>query len=227
MKTLLTLFFCLLTSIGFAQVIVDTGISKVYYNAVKKMAYENNILKIPKTSDTQLYHSTVIFTMFNIDTLNKKDTLNKMNINVDDSGINQDVLVNKGEKNLFSLPCSIFLGNDTLDIVIARFKSIWFHEVTKQKAAIYYSEGIKNTNERASPTIKILEFKISTQNYQVGQIIYGEAEITTGTFSNRDENFKEKYIDKQLHCKYVFKIIVDSKTGVYPQGYSVGPVPSE
>jgi len=225
MKKLVVIIFCLANANSFAQVIVDRATIKAYENAVNKLSVEYKKGHSPRIIDRR--SDIVIFDSFVIDTLNKKDIVDKPTVNVDDMGINQDALVNKGEIYPFSTPCSVALTGDSLDIIIDRNNSVFYHEVVKKQIELYYSEGEKYSTTMFSPTVKILKFKLSTIDFKIGTVVYGEAEFITGPFLNGDDNFKGNNIKKQLHCHYFFKVTIGDDIRPPREIITVAPVANE
>jgi len=212
-----------------AQVTYTPDVKVQYDAAVKKMAVQY------QTALPQLYKQTnqpngiAIFTFYQTDTLNKNEKLDRGDVRIYISSPNgtskKDAITYiKDENTYLPVPCIAAIRGDSLLIEVPPiFNPFVKHAIVKNKITSTYEEYQKNDTifqlgassvktVRLSIPVKTPTFKLSTQRFNAGQIMYGEIEYITLPYYVDDSNFKSAHIYKSLHCKYVFRaIIYDAK----------------
>ena len=225
MRKLLLFLFCVLAKTSYAQVVVDPDVVNSYNKAVKKLPAEYKHF----AENKGIGSGFTIFTVYDIDTLNKKDKIH-YNGYVQIGDIDNDRTTGKTSYHKVSktwdedintpVPCIALLKGDIL--IVEPFTDLYpqiIHKIVKKKVISQYDEYRKRDTvlrlslsqpktTQISVSTKTTEFKLSTLNFKPGQIIYGEVDFITDPYYVDDSGFTSGYIRKRLHGKYVFKATI-------------------
>ncbi|MES2274693.1 MAG: hypothetical protein V4592_01640 [Bacteroidota bacterium] len=209
------------------QIIVDPNVIKTYNIVVQQLSpeYQQGLKQMANLPGNM--GDFAIVTLYQTDTLNKQDLIprNKYNVTVTDikhsSGkkIKQSVIP-KDENINMPMPCTVALKGDTLILDLPPvFAPYILHKIIHGRLISTYQEYQKRDTifrlnqsqpktERLSIPAQTPVFKLSTLSFKAGQFLYGEIEYITDPYYIDDPNFKLKYINKRMHCKYVFKATI-------------------
>jgi hypothetical protein len=222
MRICLFLILSFISKLVVAQVTYTPNVKTQYDAAVKKMAAEY------QTGLSRLYKSTyqpkgiAIFTVYNVDTLNKNDKIDRGTVHIyisspDDTSKRQDITNIQEENTYLPVPCLAALSGDSLLIEApAIFNPFVKHIIIKNKVISTYEEYQKrdkifqlnlssDKTESLSIPVKTPVLKLSARHFKPDQVIYGEVEYITQPYYVDDNNFKSNHIYKSMHCKYVFR----------------------
>jgi len=232
MRKILFVLFCLVTQLGYAQVVADSGVIKTFNDVIRQLRPEYRQQLSDKINGKDLIRGYVVFTILDVDTLNKKDKIandNKIKIvSLDSNNIlgkstkHQIFKNNKNEDIYIPKPYIVGLMDTVLELEYGSFSPNAIFKIINGKAIGTYSEYNKQgaimrlslsqtkRNYLVIP-VKDPKIKLNTLNLQPGNVVYGEVEFTTDAYYVDDYNFTSKYIKKRMHCKFVFKAIVRIK----------------
>jgi hypothetical protein len=227
MRNRLILFFCLISSYSVAQIVIDPLVEKTYNRAVKQLAMEDRQVLGKLTKAYKPLAGIMIFTNYNIDTLNKYEAINTNNkIDITDISLPSGKRIHTEGKGLkmsninIPFPCAVVLKGDTLTIEGPPiFSPFITHKIANDKVISSYQEYQKRDTifrlnlsgqktEKINIPVNTPIFKLNTKKFKAGQVVYGEIEYLTDPYYVDDPAFKYKYIYKRLHCKYVFRAII-------------------
>lgn len=220
MSTFKLLFLMIVSLNTFAQVKVDKSVVTRYKTVFKKMdsLYQQNVTQL---ENDKPFIGISIFTINQIDTLNKQDIINYGNdIIIEDVIPNPNkIKENEIDENIYTpVFSSAELIKDTLYLSIGGPLSpnikhkIHLRQVTSQYDESYKYDSVLRLDlmdtkvPNLSIPIKTKKFLISTLSYNAGQIIYGQVEFETGPYYYDTIGFKNNYIKKRLRCVYFFKV---------------------
>lgn len=234
MKTFFSLFLCLITRISLAQVAIDPGLAERYDAAFKKApeSARQSIIHLQellsKSPDGQ--PGFLIFTNYNIDTLNKNDAP-KRDTSTHIYDIDTNRVTGKVEYHEFKggvapeiryspFPISVSLHHDTLSVNFGMMFPELVHKVVKGKVISYnevYDKYDKiyrlNLNQAKTNSLKIPVntpiFKLSRKNYKVGDVIYGEVTYIIHDYYTDNSSYKSGYIHIREIGTYLFKSVVN------------------
>lgn len=216
----LLLLFTSFTTIG--QVTFDNTINKYFEKTCQLM--DMSTQKTLKDFETKEQPwGIAIFTTYQIDTLNKEELRTDLSkISVYDVG--SDIPNEPIEQNTYiPVPFLTELFKDTLHLVVGiPFPPNFHHYIFRQKVHSFYREDLEydsvlrldlNTSKVSTLDIPIttVKIKLSSSNYAVGKIIYGQVNFETASYYVDDTNFTHKFIQKRLRGEYVFKVQVQKK----------------
>ncbi len=216
----LLLFFTSFTTIG--QVTFDNTINKYFEKTCQLMDMSTQkTLKVFET--TEQPWGIAIFTKYQIDTLNKEELRTDLSkISVYDIG--SDIPNEPIEQNTYiPVPFITELFKDTLHLIVGvPFPPNIHHYIFRQNVYSFYREDFEydsvmrldlNTSKVATLDIPIttVKIKLSSNNYVVGKIIYGQVNFETASYYVDDTNFTNNFIKKRLRGEYVFKVQVQQK----------------
>ncbi len=227
------LFLC---NTCFSQIIIDPTVETRYKDAVQKVPEEFQIIfkKKDEPGLTQQLHDHLeklgfgIFTLHQMDTLNKEDRFPYAKGSIEITDIDTFYSSNKPKKYEFSdgsdtyLPIfmNAVLKNDSLliflpyiwepqirNIVTIHSVSAVYWDYRKQDSIFKLSANGPKINEIHLP-MKTIRFSLSAGHYKAGDTVYGEVEQETPVFYEENPLYKSGYIQQRLHVKYVFQIII-------------------
>lgn len=205
MKTLLLFFVMILANCANAQLIITTKVIDDYEAAFKKSNAQPELLK----RINEVSSGLAMFTIDKVDTLNKKDIKSEY--------INLHAV--KSEDATYSVfPFRVNLINDSLVMSSGIFWGSEIIAIHKNKVTATYNDRRKSPvfrlklsdkkNEFLVAPMQTLSIKLSTSEFKVGTILYGEVNYTTVPFYEDDSFFASGFIEKQIHIKYVFKTVI-------------------
>lgn len=206
MRTLLLLFLLILTNYANAQLIITTKVIDDYNAALEKTKPQPDLIK----RINEVSSGLVMFTHDKIDTLNKKDIKPEY----------LDLHPVTGEDATYSVfPFRAVLLNDSLIISSGIFWGSEIIAINKNKVTATYNDRRKydpvfrlklsdKKSEFLAAPMQTLRIKLSTSEFKVGTILYGEVDYTTVPFYEDNSFFISGYINKQISLKYVFKTVI-------------------
>lgn len=81
-----------------------------------------------------------------------------------------------------------------------------FYKDYNKNDTVFSTEPYKSKTNSVSLQMNITNFVLSGNRFIEGNVIYGEAEMITPEFRVDNASFKNGYITKQLHFKYLFQL---------------------
>jgi hypothetical protein len=228
-KPILFLINTIIFTNCFAQVIYDPNAAKKYDNIYKKLP--SRIQKELRKSDKSTYFNQglAILTEDKTDTINKNELgqrklstliLTDINPKTGKEIKSKPQKVNNDKEYLF-IYCGGGLFADTLVIQIGElfFGNTIMHYILKSNVSTFYAVYIKYdtvfknnstdslTNLLSIPT-ETVKFYLSDTTFKIGETIYGNAEIITNTYFEKDTWEENWFYKLRRRMKYYFRFQV-------------------
>ena len=213
----------------FAQAIYDPSAAKKYDSVYKKLPYRIQKALFQSEKDTSFDHGLAILTEDKIDTLNKselrQDNLPQIVLSDIDPKTHKELKPKSpksgDDKQYLYVDCVGSLFKDTLVIQISDlfFGHAVMHRVLKNSITTAYAEYIKydtvfkiNRTDSLTNLLSIpaetVKFYLSDTAFEMGEIIYGNAEIITNTYFEKDTWEENAFYKLRRRMKYYFKFEV-------------------
>ena len=229
-KAILVLINMTFFTESFAQTIYDPNAAKKYDSVYKKLPSRTQETLAQSGEDTSYSHGLAILTEDKTDTLNKneigQDNSSKIELIAIDPKTHKEIKSKppKGntDKGYPSVNCYGSLSADTLVIQIGDlfFGHAVMHRVLKKDISTFYGVHIRHekifrikstdslTNLLSVPS-EAIKFYLSDTAFKIGETIYGNAEIITNTYFQKDTWEENRFYKLRCSMKYYFKFQIE------------------
>jgi len=211
---------------SFAQAFYVPKAKKIFDSLYKTLpaSFKKNQLKV-KDYDNGL----AMFMDYKIDTLNIDDLPGTYHNDIVLREISQKIArdggprrpASKNDDEILMVPCYAGFFNDTLVIQVGMlfFGEQIVHVITKKNLSTFYDvyrkyDSVFTLNEsdllsdRLDMPVEKIKFSLSDTSAKPGEIIYGNAELVTKVYYEKDESDENNFLKLRGRFKYYFKVTI-------------------
>jgi hypothetical protein len=215
--------------------ILHDGLAQTFYTPKAKYKFDSLYKELPasfRRNQLRLKdydNGFAMFVEFKIDTLNADDlpggyhtdaVLMELAEKTANNGVPRRP-TSKRDDEILTVPCYAGFSHDTLVIQVGMlfFGQQIVHIITKNNLSTSYDvyrkyDSVFTLNESEPPSDGLdmpaenVKFSLSDALLKPGEIIYGNAELTTKIYYEQDESDENSFLKLRGRFKYYFKVII-------------------